>query len=133
MQLRVLDLCYTRYLDRSVLPALAACRHPLQMLGLGGFDLTDDDLELIVRTWGVLQNLGIGGAKASQRGLRSLCLLPKLRNLCAHQLDSLEEAVVWDLLGQLDQIDVSDSDWATGPSPELMMAIKVHAYDYDHF
>lgn len=131
--LRVLDLCYAPLLDRSVLPDLAEHRHPLEMIGLGGFDLDDDDMELIVRTWTGLRNLGIGSAKATARGLRRLCSLPKLTRLCAHKLEQLQESVVWELLQQVQQIDVSDSDWASEPSPELLAAIEARPYDYDYY
>lgn len=132
-QLRVLDLCYAPMLDRTVLPSLAEFHHPLEMLGLGGFNLTDADLELIVRTWCGLKNLGIGCAKAGSQGLRALCSLPQLKRLCAHQLQSLEEVVVWELLQHMEQVDLSDCQWVKEPSAEVMAAIESRPYDFDYY
>eukprot|EP00931_Biecheleriopsis_adriatica_P105837 TRINITY_DN80362_c0_g1_i1.p1 TRINITY_DN80362_c0_g1~~TRINITY_DN80362_c0_g1_i1.p1 ORF type:complete len:428 (-),score=65.85 TRINITY_DN80362_c0_g1_i1:244-1476(-) len=129
--LRVLDLCYAQMLERTVLPQLAQHHLPLEMLGLGGFSLLDEDMVLITRTWPSLRNLGIGSSNVRSQGLCCLLSLPDLKGLCAHKLESLEESVVWELLKKLDEVDLDDCQWTELPSEEVLAAIKARPYNFD--
>eukprot|EP00928_Gymnodinium_smaydae_P032382 TRINITY_DN23470_c0_g1_i1.p1 TRINITY_DN23470_c0_g1~~TRINITY_DN23470_c0_g1_i1.p1 ORF type:complete len:424 (+),score=55.27 TRINITY_DN23470_c0_g1_i1:40-1272(+) len=133
-ELRVLDLCYPQNhqaLDRSILPQLAELNLPLEMLGLGGFSLTDEDLALIVRVWRKLKNIGIGSAKTTNQGLRVLKNLPDLKRLCAHNLPALEETFVWELLGTLEEVDFDKCTWVEEPSDAVREAIAARPYNFD--
>ena len=110
---------------------LAEFRHPLHMLGITGFGVLDEDLALIVRTWGGLIGLGIGLATVTGQGLRTLLSLPKLKSLYACRSKGLEEAAIRDLLQQLEQIAVSDCQWKETPSAELQASIEAHPYSLE--
>eukprot|EP00929_Paragymnodinium_shiwhaense_P120900 TRINITY_DN92958_c0_g1_i1.p1 TRINITY_DN92958_c0_g1~~TRINITY_DN92958_c0_g1_i1.p1 ORF type:complete len:439 (+),score=102.75 TRINITY_DN92958_c0_g1_i1:28-1317(+) len=129
-KLRVLDLCYAQHLKRRVLPQLAQYRHPLEMLGLGGFDLVDADMALIVEAWPLVRDLGIGSADVTQRGFAELLALTKLRRLSAHKLKHLEEQLVWRVLDLVEEIDLDDGEWVQDPSEKLTSVLAERQYQY---
>lgn len=113
--LRVLDLCYCSNLDFGLVRFLcsdsAFCPR-LKMLGVGGLDVGDEEMGLVcVKYRGTMEHLGIGSAsRLTDRGLRQLADLPRLRRLSAHRMSNVSAAGLIDLCTRATSLKAIDAD-----------------------
>eukprot|EP00927_Polykrikos_kofoidii_P061760 TRINITY_DN56596_c0_g1_i1.p1 TRINITY_DN56596_c0_g1~~TRINITY_DN56596_c0_g1_i1.p1 ORF type:complete len:494 (-),score=70.42 TRINITY_DN56596_c0_g1_i1:375-1769(-) len=143
--LLTLDLCYCRNISIGIVAFICAdaslCPR-LRMLGIGGFDVGDEEVvQLCAKFSSSLMHLGIGSAsRLTDEGLRCLANLPHLRRLSAHRLSGISARVLADVCTRapaLVAIDTEGSEFSPEPTPEEQKTLKQvldrlpYSYDSD--
>mmetsp|Transcript_26081 Transcript_26081/g.81323 ORF Transcript_26081/g.81323 Transcript_26081/m.81323 type:complete len:618 (+) Transcript_26081:45-1898(+) len=137
-----LDLCYCKGLSRNLVGYL--CADPalcpqLTMIGAGGLDISDAEVEAMCRKYtGTLEHLGMGKAVVTDMGLLHLAGLPHLRRLSAHQLSRVSAAGLTELCLRapcLTDVDAEECEYTPTPGPQeleaLLKCLEERPYDYD--
>jgi len=140
--LKTLDLCYCPALSADFVAYL--CGDPslcpgLRMLGAGGLNLGDAELEAICAKYPNLVHLGMGSAtRVTDAGLRSLARLPGLRKLSAHRLERVSVQGIIELCERSPSLRAVDAEeyegWRSAPYAEITRfekCLEERKYDYD--